>query len=165
MTERTKLNVLNYAAFAGLSIAVGLLTALLTQLNGDAPINWRPVTAAMVSSTLGVLTMMLGSMKLTRVGRERIAEQVDVLKQDGIRHTDMIVMPRHEVAAMVAAAEPTVVDPSLSPDEMDQLLTLIRTVTPQRAIVLLNDDIYREAPRTFTEAVDNADQWRGGPRP
>lgn len=102
MTNRMQKNLLNYALYAALSIGVGVLTALLTQLNGDGPINWRPVVAAAVSATLAVLTMALSSMNLTRIGSERIAAQVNALREDGVSRQDMVVLSESEAAEMMA---------------------------------------------------------------
>jgi hypothetical protein len=145
MTDRMQQNVLKYATWAAISVAIAVLTALLTQLNGTEDIAWRPIIAAGASATLGVLTMAFRSAYLTRVGSEEIAAKVDLLREDGVHRKDMVVLPQNEVAAMAAEIQP--VHPSMTPGETDQLLTLVRNVGPQRAIVVLQDALYREPER------------------
>lgn len=133
-------NLTRYALWGLLSVAVAVLTALLTQLNGTGDLVWRPIIAAGISATLGVLTMALSSMRLTRVGSEDIAADVDKLRESGVHRKDMVVLPKDEAIEMAAGVPP--VHPDMTPGQTDQLLTLIHRIGPVQSIVALNDALY-----------------------
>lgn len=135
MTDRMQKNLWKYGGWGALSVAIAVLTALLTQLNGTGDIVWRPIIAAAISATLGVLTMALSSMRLTRVGSEDIGAQVDALRESGVHRRDMTVLPKAEAATMAAGVPP--IHPEMTPDETDRLLTLIRAVGPEHSIATL----------------------------
>lgn len=138
MTAEQRL-ILKYAALALAAFAVGCATALVPQLMDPSvpPLNWRIV----IGTGITALVTAYGAALLPRKGSTDLARQVNDLRDQGVHRADMVVMSKDEAVTLAAELPP--VHPDLAPDETDQLLTLIRTVTPKRAIVVLQDALYR----------------------
>lgn len=84
-------NILNYALLAVGAFAVGCAAALVPQLMDPSmpELNFRIV----LGSGLSALLAAYGGSFLPRGGSTRLAEQVDTLKQMGVRKRDMRVVP------------------------------------------------------------------------
>jgi hypothetical protein len=100
MTDLTTRNILLYVGSMLIGAVAAALAALLVQLSGADPVNWRPVLAA----GLGPVVTGLLATRLTRVGSEPIAAQVDNLKSVGVPRRDMIVVTRDDAVATAAEA-------------------------------------------------------------
>jgi hypothetical protein len=94
MTQATTLNILKYVGAAALAMLVGMLPVLIGQLNGDDPINWRPIMASGLSALLSAITATGIATQFGRLGSENITSQVNDLRAAGVHRADMTVVEK-----------------------------------------------------------------------
>lgn len=82
--DLTQRNIQGYVLWAVLSVLLGVLVALAQELPGDDPINWRVVATAGVSALIAVITAVLRSAFMPKVGYESVAAQAQHLKNSNI---------------------------------------------------------------------------------
>lgn len=101
MTEAQIKNVAWYVAYAlaGALVATGLQFA--AALNAPGDIEWRPLAATFSTSLFAALASALGASRLTRLGSEPIAQQVDDLRDQGVPRRDMGVVDLAVVSPML----------------------------------------------------------------
>lgn len=106
MTRAQLVNVAWYVAYAfvGALVATGLQLAQV--LAGDGDILWRPLAATFTTTLFGALATALGASRLTRLGSEQIAGQVNALKAEGVPRSQMVVLSQDDAAAALAAPRP-----------------------------------------------------------
>lgn len=100
----TSKNISNYIIWGGLSVLLGLLIALGTQLAGDDPINWRRVAEGTIQALITVVTAMVAASRLPRPGSEALSKQVDNLQDHGVPKSDMVVLSKEEVETIKSEA-------------------------------------------------------------
>lgn len=123
--DLTQQNIRQYVLWAALSILLGVLVGLADQLPGDDPIHWRTVAVAGVSAAISVLTTLIRTMTLPKVGTEPVAAQIDHLRKSAVpvEHQEVIaVLPseakravRHALAAERKIEAPVVAQDHTTP--------------------------------------------------
>jgi hypothetical protein len=127
-------NVFKYIGTMLVGALAAGLSVLVAQLASTDPISWRPVLAA----ALGPIVTGLLARQLTKGGREHIG---NLVTQVGVRQA--------RAALETAAARQTTtnplppIDPNMTPEERDRLLTLIREVGAHRSVSVLLDEKHR----------------------
>jgi hypothetical protein len=144
MSEAQIRNAALYVAYAlaGALVATGLQFA--AALNAPGPVEWRPLAATFTTSLFGALATALGASRLTRLGSEPIAEQVNELRERGVPRSQMAVVPMTDRPA-----------PRLSDEDVDRLarrgLELMRERREAETPGPLDEPAFRRRMREMSE--------------
>lgn len=80
MTPKNKTeNLLLWGAALGLAVVLSFLSALAQQLPGEAPINWRVIWLAVISTILTTAPLVAAGFGLPRIGKEEVAGLVSAV--------------------------------------------------------------------------------------